>query len=372
MDTFDPRNLDRLRLDAAESTSAALGVVDASGRIVWHNRQLSRWLGYRPSELVGEYLTCILAEPNPSEILALLNRPGQIEARAPRSVRFRGRNGTVVDAVIDVALTGTAAVPFTIITILGADAIRCWPDISQQLDRVNRLDVANRLVGAILHDFNNLLAGISGHARLAKECSSQQETDAALDEVLKATDRCSQLVNRLRGGAQNGEPEPEGVLWQPIVGEAISLIRGTLPANVQVRLSLDGAPAAAYCTASEAHQIVMNLGLNAIDALGERGGTLAVSFRTEWLDGANAPARPGISPGQYVCLVVQDDGCGMDESTRISMFEPFFSTKSTGSHRGLGLAIVHELVQRRRGFVEVDSQLGYGTRFRVYLPTVRA
>jgi signal transduction histidine kinase len=223
-----------------------------------------------------------------------------------------------------------------------------------------------------LHDFNNLLAGIAGHARLAKGCSSRQEADEALDELLKATDRCSQLVSRLRGGAQDNDPAPEGVAWPPIASEAISLLRSTLSANIKVRLSLDGARAAASCTESEAHQIVMNLALNAIDALGERGGTLTVSFRTEWLGAENGSARHEISQGHYVCLVVQDDGCGMDESTRQSVFEPFFSTKSPGSHRGLGLAIVQELVQRRRGFVEVDSKLGYGTRFRVYLPAVGA
>lgn len=372
MDHLDPRDLDRLRIDAAESTSAALGLVDASGRLVWHNRQLARWLGYRPTELIGEYLTRILTKPSPSEILAVLNHLGQVEAQAPKSVRFRCRDGAAIDANVDVAWTGTAAVPYALITIRGSENMHGWGDISQQLARMNRLDVANQLASAVLHDFNNLLAGIAGHARLAMGCSSRQEADAALDEVLKATDRCSQLVNRLRGSDQDNEPEPEGVMWQPIASEAISLLRSTLPAKVHVTLSLDGVPTAANCTESEAHQIVMNLALNAIDALGERGGTLAVSFRTEWLDSANGTARPGISPGQYVCLLVQDDGCGMDELTRHSVFEPFFSTKSAGSHRGLGLAIVQELVQRRRGFVEVDSKPGYGTRFRVYLPTVRA
>jgi signal transduction histidine kinase len=238
--------------------------------------------------------------------------------------------------------------------------------------RVNRLATAHLLSGSILHDFNNLLAGIAGHARLARSALSQDDANLALDEALRATERCSQLIHRLRGSSKNEDPTREGVVWQPVASEALSLLRGAVPPHIRVKLSLNGAPATVNSTESEVHQIVVNLGLNAFDAMAETGGTLCVSFRAEWVEPTGRAPRQSIAAGEYGCLVVKDDGCGMDEETRSAAFEPFFSTKPAGVTRGLGLAIVNEIVTRRHGFVELDSEIGSGTEFRVYLPILTA
>jgi PAS domain S-box-containing protein len=373
MSYLESEDLDRLRGDAAELTSAALLVVDAAGCIVWCNGQMHRLLGYGPSELSSEPVSSIAPELRASDLLTrpeLQQKPR--EQRTPRTVRFRCKDGSGVCAEIDVSMTGTAAAPFAVITIADPAARHKVTELVQQMARVNRLATAHLLSGSILHDFNNLLAGIAGHTSLARSALSRDDANLALDEALKATERCSQLIHRLRGSTKDEDTTLEGVVWQPVASEALSLLRGAVPQHMRVKLSLNGAPTTVNSTESEIHQVVVNLGLNAVDAMADTGGTLHVSFRTEWVEPTGRGPRQCIAAGEYGCLVVKDDGCGMDEETRNAAFEPFFSTKPAGVTRGLGLAIVKDIVTRRRGFVELDSEIGSGTELRVYLPIVTA
>jgi signal transduction histidine kinase/PleD family two-component response regulator len=242
--------------------------------------------------------------------------------------------------------------------------------LDEQIRETAKLESLGVLAGGVAHDFNNLLVGIMGNASLALEMLSESHPVTALmHDAVRASERAAELTRQLLAYSGKGRFVVEPVSLAELVTENQALLKMTIAANVHLKLDLDDTVPAIEADIAQMQQVVMNLLINAAEAIGGKPGEVFVSVREVSVDEREAQARFGtfdLRPGRYVCLLVADNGCGMNEETRAKIFDPFFTTKFTG--RGLGLAAVQGIVRGRRGAILVDSTPGAGTTFQVLFP----
>jgi two-component system, cell cycle sensor histidine kinase and response regulator CckA len=240
-------------------------------------------------------------------------------------------------------------------------------DRQEQVRESARLESLGVMAGGIAHDFNNLLTGILGNASLLAENAKVEDRPLAR-QIVFAAERAAELTQQMLAFTGKGSFVIEIVDLKTLVRENLTLLRASLSRSVTVELELDGEACLVEADRAQIQQIVMNLLINASEAVGDRPGKVTIrtapTVRTEPRFSAHMQAA--IQPGRYVLLEVRDDGSGMTPATLKRVFDPFFTTKFTG--RGLGLAAVLGIVKGHRGDIEVESQPGQGTTFRVFLP----
>lgn len=236
--------------------------------------------------------------------------------------------------------------------------------------RSQKMEALATLAGGIAHDFNNILLAISGNTRLAMaDLPQNHPVQHSLGEIDRASSRAADLVRRILTFSRHQEPRREVAALRPIVEEALRLIRPTVPGAIEIRTRLcDEAPPVAL-DAVQIHQIVTNLATNATHAIEPRAGLIEVTLERATLD---AQSLEGLPPGDYARLTLRDDGAGMDAATLERIFDPFFTTKPIGKATGLGLSVVHGIVQNLGGAIVVDSAPGTGTKFEIYFPAANA
>jgi len=239
-------------------------------------------------------------------------------------------------------------------------------EVEQRLSQAQRLESLGTLAGGIAHDFNNVLTGILGHIEfLARARNLPPDVRESVDGVRAGAIRARDVTRRILAFSRYEPTAPEAVNARELVEEVVALLRAALPARHVLKLTgsgrmhLRGSPA-------QIHQVLMNLGTNASQALGERVGTIEFGVATRELTGATEP----LAAGSYVELSVKDDGAGMDAATQKRIFEPFFTTKPREQGTGLGLSVVHGIIAEHGGTILVDSAPGSGTLMRVLLPAV--
>jgi signal transduction histidine kinase len=233
------------------------------------------------------------------------------------------------------------------------------------------MEAVGRLAGGIAHDFNNLLTAIRGNAELMSHRVKKDPAMAAeVDEILHAADRAASLTRQLLAFSRKQVLQPVALDMNEIVGSVSRMARRIIGTDVQLRLELSPAIAQILADPAQVEQVLLNLIVNARDAM-PSGGTIMVRTVNATLD-AQAPEiiHAGIAPGDFVMLAVSDDGIGMDAATKARIFEPFFTTKETGRGTGLGLSTVYGIVRQTGGAITVESERGKGAHFRVYLPAV--
>lgn len=240
--------------------------------------------------------------------------------------------------------------------------------LESQFRQAQKMDAIGTLAGGIAHDFNNILGAISGYAELAKMDPSQDVTATSLDEILKASHRATDLVRQILTFSRQQEQKRQPITLWRIVDEAIRLLRAALPKTIQFEIDLAKDAPTVQADASQIHQVVMNLCTNAAHAMAGRQGRLRVKLDRFDVDEHFAQAHPGVRPGLHARLEVRDNGRGMDQATLERIYEPFFTTKGPGEGTGLGLAVVHGIVQNHEGIISVYSRPGEGTTFHLYFP----
>jgi PAS domain S-box-containing protein len=238
----------------------------------------------------------------------------------------------------------------------------------EQLRQAQKMESIGVLAGGIAHDFNNLLTGVIGNASLAlEEMPARDRNRPAIEAVMTSASKAADLTRQLLAYAGKGRFIVGPLNLSRSVRDMVDLLRGSVPATIGIDLDLQQDIPPVEADAGQIQQIIMNLVLNASEAIGDRPGQIAIQTRTRSLDAAVIERqRLKIPEGTYVCLEVQDTGSGMDEATQARIFEPFFTTKFTG--RGLGLAAVHGIVRAHKGAVLVYSHPGHGAHFTVLLP----
>ena len=246
-------------------------------------------------------------------------------------------------------------------------------ELGVQLLQAQKIETIGTLAGGIAHDFNNILSPIIGYTEIAlDQLDAGHRARADLEQVMNAALRAKELVRQILIFARGGSGERRPVQLHLVVHEALRLIRSTLPSTIEISQRVETRGDEVVADAAQMHQIIMNLCTNAAHAMRESGGVLRVELSPEPIDEAAAARTPGLEPGPYVVLTVRDQGVGMDDSTMARVFELFFTTKKSGEGTGLGLSVVHGIVHSHGGAITVESAVGKGSTFRVYLPSAPA
>lgn len=241
--------------------------------------------------------------------------------------------------------------------------------MEQQMRQAQKLEALGQLAGGIAHDFNNILTGVLAYTELAIIDSAEPAAVRQhLAEVGKAGQRARELVRQILAFSRQQVQARSPLRAHPIVAEAVSLLRSSLPSTIEIRTSIDPKAPVVLADATQLHQIVMNLCTNAAHAMRDRAGKLEVRFQAVQVDAATSAGVRGLRPGFYAALTVSDTGHGMDADTLKRSFEPFFTTKGPGEGTGLGLAVVHGIVEDHDGAITVESRVGEGTTFRIFFP----
>ena len=270
--------------------------------------------------------------------------------------KHQRRDGSLFDA--EVSLTSCAAAGLVYLQAIVRD-VTARKQLEADLRHAQKMEAIGTLAGGIAHDFNNILAAILGFGELAR---FQAEHDPLLagniDQIMRAGERARDLVRQILAFSRRAAEHRRPVALAPIVAETLDLLRSSIPTTIALHHDLRVAgPVVADPTGL--HQVVMNLCTNAYQALAATGGRLEVSLRE---------VEAGPAPGPWVVLEVRDDGPGMSAGVQAKIFEPYYTTKGAERGTGLGLAVVHGIVQEHKGLIEVESAPGKGALFRVWLP----
>jgi len=238
-------------------------------------------------------------------------------------------------------------------------------NLMHQLAQSQKLESIGRLAGGIAHDFNNLLTPIIGCASLLKHNRANNDQEREMIEaILQAAEKARTLTQQVLTFGRKQEVEMTKVDLNDVVRSFHEILRSTLKKGIEVRLSLTPLCCGILAAESQLDQIIMNLAVNAQDAI-ETGGTIFIKTERVLLDNGGAPS------GEWAMLAVTDTGCGMDRETLARIFEPFFTTKEVGHGTGLGLSTLYGIVKQHGGDIRVESEPGHGSTFRVYFPLDR-
>jgi PAS domain S-box-containing protein len=354
-----------------ELSSQAFGMGYPDGRLGLTNQGFERLTGYTRDELRAIDWAKTLTPPEWRELeqkqLEELRRTGQPVRYEKEYVR---KDGTRVPIELLVQLVadadGKPAYYYSFIT-----DITERKRMEESRLRSQKLEALGTLAGGIAHDFNNILLTISGNTELAAaDLPPQHPARENLAEIARAGARATDLVRRILTFSRPQEQQRQVLELQPVVEEALKLLRATLPTLLEIRTQFAPAVPAVTADATQIHQVIVNLATNAAHAIGPRGGL--IEFRLDALHVSAELARtsPNLREGHYTRLSVSDNGCGMDQATLERIFDPFFTTKPAGQGTGLGLSVVHGIMQSHGGAVTAYSQPGKGSTFRLYFPAV--
>jgi len=242
-------------------------------------------------------------------------------------------------------------------------------NLERQLRQSQKMEAIGTLAGGIAHDFNNILAAIMGYTELSlSQMPKRHPSRQNLDQVLKAGERARKLVQQILSFSRRSEHDQRPVELEPIIEEALKLLRATIPTTIEIKKDLEPGLGKVMADPTQIHQMVMNLATNAAQAMERKGGVMEVGLKGVELDATSVGRHPDLALGEYLLLTVSDTGTGMDAQTMERIFEPFFTTKPTGAGTGMGLSVVHGIVKSCGGAVSVYSEPGQGAAFKVYLP----
>jgi signal transduction histidine kinase/ActR/RegA family two-component response regulator len=251
-------------------------------------------------------------------------------------------------------------------------SLRHWYEQAKKRDdelrQAQKLEAIGRLAGGVAHDFNNLLTAIKGYGELLRgELDTGDPRRADADEIVKAADRAAALTRQLLTFSRRQVVAPRVLALDRIMANTEQMLRRVIGEDVTLTTTVTPALGMVRADASQVEQVLLNLAVNARDAMAH-GGALHLELANVAFDSASLDRPPTLAPGRYVRLSVTDTGCGMTKETMSRIFEPFFTTKEEGRGTGLGLAMVYGIVEQAGGAIEVESQVGRGTTFHLYFP----
>jgi signal transduction histidine kinase len=244
-------------------------------------------------------------------------------------------------------------------------------ELEQQVRQMHKIEAIGRLAGGVAHDFNNILMAISSFGELLYRNMPEGDRNRRyLDEIVKATDRGSSLTQGLLAFSRKQVLSTRVVDLNTLIAGQIDMLKRLITESIDLKFVPNPACGTVKVDASQIEQVVMNLVINARDAM-LTGGEIVIESSNEDISPADRGVPSPLPPGSYVLLTVSDSGCGMDAETASHIFEPFFTTKPQGKGTGLGLATVFGIVKQSSGYIFVSSRPGHGTTFKIYLPRVR-
>jgi PAS domain S-box-containing protein len=366
------------RLTAAERYRHLLEAVrdyaviqlDPAGRVATWNAGAARILGWSEADVLGRPFADFAAAGDRSAgVPAAELREAATTGRSERSGWRERADGTRFWAEVVITLGGDGGYAVVLRDAStrrqAEEAVRANDEQARQ---AQRLEAVGQLAGGIAHDFNNLLTVILGNLDLILEHDAPHEMHKALlDDVRAAGRRAAVLTRQLLAFSRREPSAPKRIDLNAIVADMGSMLRRVIAEHIVLKTDLRPNLGPVLADPGQIEQVILNLVVNARDAM-PKGGTLTIRTAETDVSARDLPADAESSPGRFVVLAVTDTGHGMDAATRARIFEPFFTTKEVGKGTGLGLATVYGNVKQAKGWVAVDSRVGEGSSFRIFLP----
>ena len=336
------------------------------GTLVDVNDALCKMTGYDSrEELQRAGMLSLYVDPEERDAaIAKLYAQGQL---INHEVRWRRKDGTEIVTLANVALLSDAPAVMEG-TVLDVSEVR---RLQSHLLQAEKMEAVGSLAGGVAHDFNNLLMIITAYCELLAEGLTDTEQREQMESALKACWKAADLTKQLLAFSRRQPIAPQVLDMNQVVREMSGMLRRLINENIDLQIEVEDSPVCCRADATHMQQVLMNLCANARDAMPE-GGRLLIRSSGVRVSAEQAEKLAPMGAGDYVLLTVSDSGSGIDPAIRQRIFEPFFTTKEIGRGTGLGLSTVYGVVKQNQGFIFVDSEMGCGTTFQVYLPQVQA
>ncbi|HZG44304.1 MAG TPA: PAS domain-containing protein [Longimicrobium sp.] len=355
-----------LLLDTVEQAVIA---TDLQGNITYWNRFAQELYGWRRDEVLGRpVLEVTPADEMVAEAAEILRRLACGESWSGQFRLQRKDGGTFLAQVTNTPICGPSG---ELVGVVGVSFdITERRELEEQLRQAQKMEAVGQLAGGVAHDFNNLLTVIQGTVELLK--ADLPEADPVREDIHQigeAAERAAGLTRQLLAFSRRQILKPQQVNLGGLIGGMLPMLKRLIGEDVELRFQAGAAAAEVEADPGQLEQVLLNLVVNARDAIPATGGRIVVETHEVQVRAADEAFDPGVPPGRYAMMVVSDSGVGMPEEVRRRVFEPFFTTKDPGKGTGLGLSTVYGIVKQSGGYIFVDSASGTGTTFRVYLPS---
>ena len=370
----ESENRYRLTLDAVPDAITVTRLRDGQYRFV--NDGFCRLTGCSREEVMGNTASRLdLYDDleNREKMLRTVVENGQL---LNAEVKLRRMDGSLWDAVVSCRMMEIDGEPHLIALARDVTELKRMEaekaKLESRLRQAQKMEAMGALAGGIAHDFNNILAVIIGYTELAQDkAASGLPSPMELDRIMNSAERAKDLVTQILTFSRKLEPELGLVNLNQVIEQTEKMLERTIPKMVEIKLDMATDIWLINADLGQMSQILMNLATNANDAMPD-GGELVIATENVVLDRESDDPAAGLASGDYVKLIVADNGHGMNQETIEQIFDPFFTRKDIGKGTGLGLATVYGIVKSHDGAIVCDSQVGGGTTFRVYLPAVRS
>ena len=362
------------------NVAEAIITQECDGTIDSFNKAAETIFGYSSSEVVGQLFGRLLPAPSdhnhdPKFHAAIHGGCGPKLEPMPYETLAVRRGGELfpIQVMLRQFSLGSRTLIITTVRDISARKARMEEKelLESQLRQSQKMDSLGTLAGGIAHEFNNMLVPMLGLTELVIEDLEDGSLERDnLEKVLEAGHRAKGLVSQILSFTRDQKAELTQIDLNSITADAMDLLRTTIPATIELRRKCDDAPSVVLADATELHQIVMNLVSNASDAIDGKNGVIELEVSKIRLKETKIARIHNLTAETYAVLSIKDSGPGMDQETRERIFEPFFTTKAVGAGTGMGLAVVHTIVKRAGGAIDVVSEPGEGTEFKIYIPLV--
>ena len=340
-----------------------LVVYDVNGYPLYMNSAFSKVFGWTLNELRGKRIPFV---PEDQIKITKLKIKEIYEFGNPVSFETTrlSKDGKIIDVLLSASIIkNIQGIHNGLVVNLKDNTER--KKLEAQLQQAQKMEAIGTLAGGIAHDFNNILFPVLGHTEiLMHEIPENSPVHDRLKKIYNGAIRARDLVKQILTFSRQDSFELKSIRLQPVIKEAVTFIRSTIPATIDITYDISDKCGNIKADPTQIYQIIINLSTNAYHAMEEKGGELKIKLEQVKSDQAGMPVRPG----SYACLTVSDTGTGMDKEVAGKIFDPFFTTKEKGKGTGMGLSVVHGIVESMNGFIHVDTEPGSGTEFKLYFP----
>jgi PAS domain S-box-containing protein len=368
--------------DLVENANSIILRMDTNGKITFFNEFAQKLFGYEESEILGKSVEETIFTPSDSnrfdlkKLVESLRRNPEQQGISESENRRRNGEPVWIAWTYKPIINQDSTLNFREILCIGTDltdlkhAAKENKELEAQLQSSQRMESIGTLAGGIAHDFNNILQAIFGYTQIMLMTKSSEDSEyTKLQAIESSAQKASELTKRLLLFSRKAESVLKPVdLGQEVV-QVSEMLKRTIPKMISIELQLAEKLNVINADAGQTEQIMMNLGINARDAMPD-GGKMVFKTENVTLDEDFCKKNLGSTPGEYVRLSVSDTGQGMEKEVQEHIFEPFYTTKETGKGTGLGLSMVYGIVKNHRGYITCDSEPGQGTEFRLYFPVI--
>ena len=358
---------ERFEIAFRSSPLAMCITTQLEGRFLDVNNAFLSMIGSNREQIVGRTSADVGLWVKREDRDALMRCLSESGSSVTMQFGLRASTGKILQVELSAGLIQLDDIP-CVLTI--ARDITEAKDLERQLQQAQKVEAVGRFAGGVAHDFNNILGVIMGYSSMSREKLAREHPAVRdLAQIERAAARGASLTRQLLTFNHQQVAFPRPLDLNALISDISDMLARVIGEDITLSFRSRGRLDAIRCDAGQLEQILLNLAVNARDAM-PHGGQLTIQTKMVEFDENDGPQHGPSEPGRYVMLSMSDTGCGMDESTKAHLFEPFFTTKEPGKGTGLGLSTVYGIIKQNRGFIWVYSEVGQGTTFKVYFPAV--